>query len=56
MNRVLGIDAGFSAAPAEMPSAPAVTTNFVEEASTIPSQDAGEEDTLSYFAKLAKDS
>ena len=57
MNRVLGVDGGATANAPTMPtSAPAVTTNFVEAASDIPTQDAGEDDTLSYFAKLAKES
>ena len=55
MNRVLGITAGVSMEATEMPSAPAVTTNFVESPA-IESASAGEEDTLSYFAKLAQDS
>ena len=58
LNRVLGIDAGVTAEPAAMPtSAPAVTTNFTEAAADLPSEDAnGDDDTLSYFAKLAKES
>jgi len=58
LNRVLGIDGGVSVeAPAMPTSAPAVTTNFVEAAADIPSDDGGsDDDTLSYFAKLAKES
>jgi hypothetical protein len=54
MNRVLGVTAGVSMEQAEMPSAPVVTTTF-SESPAIEATDSGEEDTLSYFAKLAND-
>ena len=55
LNRVLGVTAGVSMEQAEMPSAPAVTTTFTESPA-ISAAESGEEDTLSYFAKLANDS
>lgn len=53
MNRVLGISAGVSMEATEMPSAPAVTTNFVEAPEPESAESA--DDTMSYFAKLAQD-
>lgn len=57
LNRVLGIDAGHTEAPSlmmnEMEEAPAPAP-AVEAASPLDSDD--EDDTLSYFAKLAKES
>ena len=55
MNKVLGVSAGFEApAPTyESAPAPSYTTKVVEE-SVDDSESGSEDDTLSYFAKLAK--
>jgi len=56
LNRVLGIDAGFSMdAPQPAPVAEAPTMQTADT-SFPPADDGNEDDTLSYFAKLAKES
>jgi hypothetical protein len=49
LNRILGIDAGPTAPAPEFDSAPGVTMNTVTE------EESDSDDTLSYFAKLAKE-
>ncbi len=61
MNKVLGVDAGHApmAAPVveNVMEAPAATAAYATQDSPEPaSSDSDEDDTLSYFAKLAKDS
>ena len=55
LNRVLGVDAGVSESEPTFDSAPSVTMNEVTTES--PSDNSNDEDdTLSYFAKLANES
>ena len=54
MNRVLGVDAGPSMAPEDMRYAPAPSETVAEAAPTVTAE-SNEDDTLSYFAKLAQD-
>ena len=49
LNRILGVDAGPTAPAPEFDSAPGVTMNTVTE------EESDSDDTLSYFAKLAKE-
>ena len=49
LNRILGVDAGPTAPSPEFDSAPGVTMNTVAE------EESDSDDTLSYFAKLAKE-
>jgi len=49
LNRILGVDAGPTAPAPEFDSAPGVTMNTVAE------EESDSDDTLSYFAKLAKE-
>ena len=61
LNRVLGVDAGFSMeapAPAPVVEAPTMASDDTPFADTSfpPADDGDEDDTLSYFARLAKES
>jgi hypothetical protein len=55
MNRVLGVDAGASMAPEDMQYAPAPSEMVAESAPIASASEEIEDDTLSYFAKLAQD-
>jgi|TARA_B110000483_G_C18137849_1_gene520241 hypothetical protein len=56
LNRVLGVDAGATMAPEDMKYAPAPSeTVATAEAVSIPAAESDNDDTLSYFAKLAQD-
>ena len=55
MNRVLGVDAGASMAPEDMQYAPAPSETVAESAPIASASEGNEDDTLSYFAKLAQD-
>jgi len=56
LNRVLGIEAGSPVAEAPvMDSVEATETPFADAPSPAPTADKEEEDTLSYFAKLAQE-
>ena len=63
LNKVLGVDAGHSAMPAPVMNETAapvagMSTSNAEAMGTTPSaeESSDEDDTLSYFAKLAKES
>jgi hypothetical protein len=58
LNRVLGVDAGHVSAPEPVVSdvMEAPTMQTAEAAPAIESSSSGDDDTLSYFAKLANDS
>ena len=57
LNRVLGVDAGVTASAPEFDTAPSVTMNEVTSESPSDNQTSDDEDdTLSYFAKLANES
>jgi hypothetical protein len=56
LNRVLGVEADGPVAEAPVMNAVEATPQpFAEAPSTAPTQDAKEDDTLSYFAKLAQE-
>ena len=56
LNRVLGVEAGSPVAEAPvMDSVEATETPFADAPSPAPTADKEEEDTLSYFAKLAQE-
>mgnify|MGYP003148707668 FL=1 len=54
LNRVLGVDAGATMAPEDMQYAPAPSEK-VAEPEPVATSEGNEDDTLSYFAKLAQD-
>ena len=54
LNRVLGVDAGATMAPEDMQYAPAPSEK-VAEPEPVATAEGSEDDTLSYFAKLAQD-
>ena len=54
LNRVLGVDAGATMAPEDMQYAPAPSEK-VAEPEPVATAEGNEDDTLSYFAKLAQD-
>jgi hypothetical protein len=58
LNRVLGVDAGHVSAPEPVVSdvMEAPTMQTAEAAPAVESSSSGDDDTLSYFAKLANDS
>ena len=60
LNKVLGVDAGITADMATMTSAPVPTMeqtpSMIEESPAMETSSSDEDDTLSYFNKLANES